>query len=131
MAAAPLLDPLERLEHRRLALLHPDIDEYMRDVHDHLLKVIQDIHRFRELLSSAMDLYLSSTSTRLNSTLGQLTIVASLFLPPTFLTGFFGMNFAFLVNHIGSSVAFGLSLVLMVASVTLQLTYFKRRGFLS
>src|SRR5436305_5509744 len=89
LATASLVEPMERLSHKRLPLVHEDMEEYMRDVHDHLLKVVQDVHRFRELLNNAMDLYLSTTSARLNSTVRQLTIVASLFLPLTFLTRFF------------------------------------------
>nr|MDQ6949232.1 hypothetical protein [Actinomycetota bacterium] len=130
-ATAPLLEPLELLAHSKTPLIHPEIADYLRDVHDHLLKVVHDIHRFRELLANAMDLHLSSTSARLNARLGQLTLVASLFLPLTFLTGFFGMNFGYLVNHIGSQAAFGLGLLLMVASVVLQLLFFRRSGFLS
>jgi magnesium transporter len=106
------------------------MSEYMRDVHDHQLRVVHDVHRLRELLSNAMDLYLSHTSAQLNGSMKQLTIIASLFLPLTFLTGFFGMNFAFLVGNISSRSHFFAGLMVMVVATAIQLMFFKRRGLL-
>ncbi|HEY3195801.1 MAG TPA: CorA family divalent cation transporter, partial [Candidatus Dormibacteraeota bacterium] len=104
------------------------IAQYMADVNDHLLKVISDVYRFREILTNAMDLHLSSTSTRLNQTLSQLTVIASLFLPLTFLSGFFGMNFGWLVDHIGSFGVFAAAVGAMAVTVLIQLVLFRRRG---
>jgi magnesium transporter len=129
MATQPLLDPLERLSQGRVGLIETGIEKYMRDVHDHLVKVVHDQHRCRELLANAMDLYLSSTSARLNTRVGQLTIIASIFLPLTFLTGFFGMNFAFLISKIASPLAFVLGLCVMLAAVAAELVIFKISGF--
>jgi len=127
-ATAPLLEPLERLAHRRVSLVDETIAQYMADVNDHLLKVISDVYRFREILTNAMDLHLSSTSTRLNQTLSQLTVIASLFLPLTFLSGFFGMNFGWLVDHIGSFGVFAAAVTVMAVTVLIQLVLFRRRG---
>ncbi len=129
MATQPLLDPLERISQGRVALLDPGMEKYMRDVHDHLVKVVHDQHRCRELLANAMDLYLSSTSARLNVRVGQLTLIASIFLPLTFLTGFFGMNFGFLVSRITSPLAFALGLGVMALAVAAELAIFKIGGF--
>ena len=127
-AVAPLLEPVERLAHRRVGHVEDTISQYLVDVQDHLIKVIADVHRFREILNNAMDLYLSSTSTQQNRTLGQLTVIASLFLPLTFLSGFFGMNFGWLVNNIGSFATFAVVVAVMAASVLVQLVVFRRRG---
>jgi magnesium transporter len=129
MATQPLLDPLERLSQGRVGLVDPGMEKYMRDVHDHLVKVVHDQHRCRELLANAMDLYLSSTSARLNVRVGQLTLIASIFLPLTFLTGFFGMNFGFLVSRITSPLAFLLGMGLMLLAVAAELAIFKVSGF--
>lgn len=131
MATQPLLDPLERLSQGRVPMMEGGIEKYVRDVHDHLMKVVHDQHRCRELLANAMDLYLSSTSARLNVRVGQLTLIASIFLPLTFLTGFFGMNFAFLVNRITTPTAFILGLVIMLAAVAAEVVMFKIVGFLN
>jgi magnesium transporter len=127
MATAPLLEPLEWLQRRKVRHVSEEMTEYLRDVHDHLQLVVRDVHRLRELLSNAMDLYLSHTSAQLNGTMKQLTIIASLFLPLTFLTGFFGMNFAFLVGKISTYREFEIGVGVMLATTIVQLVIFRRR----
>ncbi len=79
-----------------------DEDErYFRDVYDHLIRISDLIDSYRDLLTSAMDVYLSTVSNRLNTVMKQLTLIATIFLPLSWLTGFFGQNFGFLVRHIG------------------------------
>ena len=114
------------------ALQHHDQETtlYYRDVYDHLVRQYEQADSIRDLLSGAMDIYLSTVSNRLNETMRALTAIASLFLPLSFLTGFFGMNFGFLVSHIGGAEAFGLGLGLMTASIGIQLALFRRRGWI-
>jgi len=80
--------------------------DYFRDVYDHLIRVSDLIDSYRDLLTGAMDVYLSTVSNRLNQVMKQLTIVATVFLPITALTGFFGQNFGWLVRHIAGPVPF-------------------------
>jgi magnesium transporter len=75
---------------------------YLRDLYDHVIRTSDLIDSYRDLLSGAMDAYLSMVSNKLNEVMKQLTIIATVFLPLSFLTGFFGQNFAFLVSHIGN-----------------------------
>jgi magnesium transporter len=88
------------------------------------------VDSLRDLLTGAMDVYLSTVSNRLNMTVKALTVVASLFLPLTFLTGFFGMNFGWLVTRIGTFYSFGIGLSLMAISIITQLVFFRRRGWI-
>jgi magnesium transporter len=82
------------------------------------------------LLTSSMDVYLSTVSNRLNTVMKQLTIMATVFLPLTFVTGFFGQNFGWMVGHIGSGpVFFGLGIGLEIATVAALFTLFKKRGW--
>ena len=76
-------------------------ERYFRDIYDHLIRISDLIDSYRDLLTGAMDVYLSTVSNRLNSVMKQLTIIATIFLPLTFITGFFGQNFGWLVRHIG------------------------------
>lgn len=76
--------------------------DYFRDVYDHLIRVNDSIEGYRDLLTGLMDIYLSTTSNRMNAVMKQLTLVSTVFLPVTALTGFFGMNFGWLVRHIDS-----------------------------
>jgi magnesium transporter len=109
-----------------------DARDWFRDVYDHLVRISELIDSYRDLLSGALDLYLSTVSNRLNSISTQLTIVATIFLPLTFVTGFFGQNFGMLERHINSSAAFwGYGVGSMVVFAVLLLWFFKRQGFLN
>jgi magnesium transporter len=108
-----------------------DEDErYLRDVYDHLIRISDLIDSYRDLLTGAMDVYLSTVSNRLNSVMKQLTIIATIFLPLSWLTGFFGQNFGFEVRHIAGAPAFlVLGVLTELAVVAVMLAYFKRRGW--
>ncbi len=104
---------------------------YLRDVYDHLIRIGDLVDGYRDLLSGAMDTHLSTVSNRLNVVMKQLTIIATIFLPLSFLTGFFGQNFAYLVTHITGPVAFFVFAIgLELASAAVLLYFFRRRGWL-
>ena len=85
---------------------------------------------YRDLLTGAMDVYLSTVSNRLNGVMKQLTIIATIFMPLTWLTGFFGQNFGFMVDEIGSWQTFvGLGVVSELLVLGALLFFFKRRGW--
>jgi magnesium transporter len=105
-------------------------ERYFRDIYDHLIRISDLIDTYRDLLTSSMDVYLSTVSNRLNSVMKQLTIMATVFLPLTFVTGFFGQNFGWMVGHIGGGpVFFGLGIGLEIATVAALFTLFKKRGW--
>ncbi len=104
---------------------------YMRDVYDHLIRISDLVDGYRDLLSGVMDTHLSTVSNRLNVVMKQLTIIATVFLPLTFLTGFFGQNFSWLVQHIMGGwpfIVFGLGIEVLSAIALLYL--FRKRGWL-
>jgi magnesium transporter len=110
----------------------PDLDEeaerYFRDVYDHLIRVSDMIDSYRDLLSGAMDVYLSTVSNRLNVEMKRLTVIATIALPLIVISGFFGQNFGFLVRHIGSAAAFfALGLGIPIVLIALLLLYLRRR----
>ena len=105
-------------------------ERYFRDVYDHLIRISDLIDSYRDLLSGAMDVYLSTVSNRLNSVMKQLTIIATIFLPLSWLTGFFGQNFGFEIKHIGGWGTFvGLGLGTELVGLAALLVYFNRRGW--
>ena len=108
-----------------------DEDErYFRDIYDHLIRISDLIDTYRDLLTSSMDVYLSTVSNRLNTVMKQLTIMATIFLPLSFITGFFGQNFGWMVSHIRSpAVFFALGIGLEIATIAALLTLFKKRGW--
>jgi magnesium transporter len=108
----------------------PDDARYFRDLYDHLIRISDLIDSYRDLLTGAMDVYLSTVSNRLNSVMKALTVIATIFLPLAWITGFFGQNFGWMVRNIGSWEAFfvlgfGLELVAVVG----MLSMFRRRGW--
>jgi len=106
--------------------------DYFRDIYDHLIRISDLIDSYRDLLSGAMDVYLSTVSNRLNAVMKQLTIVATIFLPLTFVTGFFGQNFGWMVRHIDSAVAFwGLGVGAVAVASAIMLVLFRRAGYFS
>ena len=78
----------------------PDTERYYRDVYDHLIRISDLVDSYRDLLTGAMDVYLSTVSNRLNEVMKRLTIVATIFMPLTWIVGFFGMNFAWMVRAV-------------------------------
>ena len=78
----------------------PDAERYFRDLYDHLVRISDLVDSYRDLMSGVLDTHLSTVSNRLNSVMKQLTVIATVFLPMSFLTGFFGQNFAWMVNRL-------------------------------
>src|SRR5215472_3330164 len=109
-AVHPLLAVVTAIERATPA---PELQPYLRDVHDHLLLVNEEVAAQRDLLGTVLEANMAvisveqtKVSVRQNTTMEQLTILATVFLPLTFITGFFGQNFAWLVQHIASYTAF-------------------------
>ncbi len=112
--------------------LTDEATRYFRDLYDHLIRVADMIDNYRDLLSSVMDTHLSTVSNRLNVVMKQLTIIATVFLPLSFLTGFFGQNFSYLVQvWIAPTWSFYvLGIGLEAATVVFLIVMFRRRGWL-
>jgi magnesium transporter len=109
----------------------PAIDPYLRDLYDHVIRTSDLADSYRDLLSNAMDAYLSMVSNKLNEVMKQLAMIATVFLPLSFLTGFFGQNFSWLVGRLGGVPAF-LLLGIGTEAVAVGVMYwlFRRRGWL-
>ena len=124
-------DVFQALITHGIHLQQQDMTLYYRDVYDHIVRQYETADSLRDLLSSAMDVYLSTVSNRLNHTTKALTVIASLFLPLSFLTGFYGMNFAYLVTVLETpTAAFLLGIGTMVIAILIQLYFFRRRGWI-
>jgi magnesium transporter len=111
--------------------LEADSREYFRDVYDHAIRISEQIDSFRDLLSGSRDAYLSTVSNRLNQITKQLTVVATVFLPLSFIVGFFGQNFQWLVRNIGSAADFWvLGVGSLVASIAALWFWFRRGSYI-
>jgi magnesium transporter len=110
----------------------PEDERYFRDLYDHLIRISDLVDSYRDLLTGAMDTHISTVSNRLNVIMKQLAIIATVFLPLSFLTGFFGQNFTLLTNHLlNHSWAFwGLGIGLELVAVVVLMVLFRRRGWM-
>jgi magnesium transporter len=105
-------------------------ERYFRNIYDHLIRISELIDSYRDLLTSALDVYLSTVSNRLNAVMKQLAVIATIFLPLSWLTGFFGQNFGWLVGHVGSWETFvGIGVGTELLAFGILLAFFKRRGW--
>lgn len=116
-------------------VLSTDTQLYFRDCHDHSVQIIELLESFREMATSMLDIYLSSISQRTNETMRVLTIIATIFIPLTFVVGVYGMNFhnpespwamPELGWYFGYPVVWGLMIVITAG----LLWFFKRRGWM-
>jgi len=121
-----LVDVLRRDEHGRLS---EDTLTYLRDVYEHNIQIIDIVETYRELASGLTDLYMSALSNRMNEIMKVLTIIATMFIPITFLAGVYGMNFRVL-PELGWRYGYAGFWVVCALVVAGLLVFFRRRGWL-
>jgi magnesium transporter len=135
-AVHPLLGPLDALERGSYLEMTGNLSQFFRDINDHLKLVNEEVAALRDVLATILQANMAvisnlqnEISVRQNETMKQLTLVATIFLPLSVITGFFGMNFAWLTGHITSSwafVAYGLGS--LCASSAVIFLWFRRSG---
>jgi magnesium transporter len=129
---APQRDMLNALLSQRVDVpgMTKENEPYFRDLHDNMIRINDLVDAHRDLLSNSMDAYWSMMSNKQNDVMKQLTIMATIFLPLTFLTGFFGQNFGWLLRSIGGwEEFFGIGVGTEAIAVIFLLILFKRRGW--
>jgi magnesium transporter len=95
-AVWPLREVINKLEKEETALIQEGTKLFLRDVYDHTIQVIETIEALRDMVSGLLDIYLSSVSNKMNEVMKVLTIIATIFIPLTFLAGIYGMNFHYM-----------------------------------
>ncbi|MFT3693470.1 MAG: magnesium/cobalt transporter CorA [Kofleriaceae bacterium] len=120
---------LLRLARGELDLIPRDMLPFYRDIYDHFLRVNDLIESYRDLVTSALEAYLSVQSNRMNEIMKTLTLISTVMLPITFIAGLYGMNFKHMPEldwYWGYPMALGIMLVIVVVS----LVYFRRKGWI-
>jgi magnesium transporter len=127
----PQIEVVNALITRTGDMIPTEIEPYFSDVHDHLIRCFEILDSYRDLMSSLLDVYLTTVSNRLNQVMKQMTIIATIFMPITFITGVFGMNFGHSpqVEHDFGGL-FWVALLVMAAITGIQIWIFRRRGWL-
>jgi magnesium transporter len=125
----PLREAVSALERSESPLIGKSTHIYLRDAYDHTVQVIDTVETFRDMVSGMLDIYLSSISNRMNAVMKVLTIIATLFIPLTFIAGIYGMNFKYMPElewHWG----YPLILLVMGVAAVIMLVYFRRKRWL-
>ncbi|HQP09697.1 MAG TPA: CorA family divalent cation transporter, partial [Anaerolineaceae bacterium] len=125
---APQREVINKLSRDEFPQIDKQSQIYFRDIYDHLVRIQDMSETIRDLVSSALEIYLSSTSLKLNNVMKALTIVSTIFLPITFLAGVYGMNFHFMPEL---SWKFGYPMVWIISLliISVMLLFFKKRGW--
>ena len=128
-AIFPLREIINRLEKGENKLIYNSTLTYFRDIYDHLIQVTESIEIYREMVWSLMDMYMSTMSHKMNEVMKVLTIIATIFIPLTFIAGVYGMNFKYMPElqyRYGYFILWGLMVFLFFG----LLYYFKRKKWL-
>ena len=125
----PLREVIARLERRESPLISEGLANYFRDVYDHTIIAIDTVETYRDILSGMLDIYLSSMSNRLNSIMKVLTIIATIFMPLTFITSLYGMNFKNMPELQWEYGYYGVIGVVVVIALSM-LAFFRRKQWI-
>jgi magnesium transporter len=123
--ASGMREVVNAIIRRENGIAADDLDPYFRDIYDHLIRTVDLVESYRDLLTSSLDIYLSAVANRTNDVMKVLTIYGTVALPLVIITGFFGMNLPLPLQdkpH-GTAIAIGV----MVLSTVIVLMYFKRK----
>jgi magnesium transporter len=125
----PLREEIGAIEKSDSAIMHPETKVFWRDLYDHTIQIIDMVETSRDILAGMHDTYLSGISNRTNEIMKVLTIIATIFIPLTFIVGVYGMNFQHMPElkwPFGYAMVWG---VILVVGIGL-LVYFKRRKWI-
>jgi magnesium transporter len=125
----PLREAVNGLLREENELITEKTEVFLRDVYDHTIQVIDTVEGFRDTVSGLLDVYLSSVSNRMNEVMKVLTIIATIFIPLTFIAGIYGMNFEYM-PELRIPWAYPLVWFAMVVVALLMITYFRRKNWL-
>jgi magnesium transporter len=128
-AAWPLREVVSAFEKNESALLQKSTRVFLRDVYDHVIHIMDSVELSREIVSGLLEVYLSTVSNRTNDVMKVLTIVATIFIPLTFIVGIYGMNFD-VMPELHWPWGYPAVLLLMLSVASGMLLYFRRRGWL-
>ena len=128
-AVWPLREVVSGLERGESSLMKESTRIYLRDVYDHTIQVIDAIETFRDMVSGMLDIYLSSISNRMNAVMKVLTIIATIFMPLTFIAGIYGMNFKYMPELEWQWGYPAIWLVVLFIGISM-LIYFKKKKWL-
>jgi magnesium transporter len=128
-AAAPLVDPVDRLAKGHYEQVHPEVRAYFRDVNDHLMRVHEQLEGYRDLLTSILGANLAQVTVRQNADVRRISAIVAILAVPTALAGIYGMNFEHM-PELGWTFGYPLVIGVMVIICAVLYRFFRRVGWL-
>jgi magnesium transporter len=125
----PLREVISGLERGESSLIKETTGIYLRDVYDHTIQVIDTVETFRDMISGMLDIYLSSISNKMNEVMKVLTIIATIFIPLTFLAGIYGMNFRYMPELEWHGGYFAILFLMVIIGIGLVI-YFRKKKWI-
>ena len=125
----PLREVISRMEKMESSMIQSRTRNYINDLHDHIIHITENIDLYREITWGLMDMYMTTISNRMNEVMKVLTIMASIFIPLTFIAGIYGMNFEFM-PELHWKYSYYVLWGVMITIFILMLIYFKRKKWL-
>ena len=125
----PLREVINALERGESPLINESTRIYLKDVYDHTIQVIDTTETFRDVISGMLDTYLSVVSNKMNEVMKVLTIIATIFIPLTFIAGIYGMNFEYM-PELGWHLGYFMVWFVMAIVAVLMVFYFKKKAWL-
>ncbi|WP_417238941.1 magnesium/cobalt transporter CorA [Bizionia sp.] len=128
-AIFPIREIISRIEKNEHTLINPNSIQYYRDIYDHIIQLSDSIEIYREMIWSLMDMYMTTISNKMNEVMKVLTIMASIFIPLTFIAGIYGMNFDNM-PELHYQYSYYILWVVMVLIFLGMIYYFKKKKWL-
>jgi len=122
----PLREVISGVQRSESSVIKELTEIYLRDVYDHTIQIIDTIESFRDMVSGMLDIYLSSISNKMNAVMKVLTIIATIFIPLTFVAGIYGMNFKYM-PELDWRWGYGAVWLVMIVVAGIMMVYFRRK----
>lgn len=125
----PVRELINKLQREQSNLIGDELQVYLRDIYEHIFRISDLLENYRDIIFGMLDMYLSSVSNRMNDIMKVLTIISTIFIPLSFLVGFYGMNFRDM-PELANPFAYPILIMIMASIALVMLYFFKRKKWI-
>ncbi|MFX0060131.1 MAG: magnesium/cobalt transporter CorA [Candidatus Heimdallarchaeota archaeon] len=125
----PTREVINKLQREQSKLISDDLQIYLRDIYDHIFRITDLLDNYRDIIFGMLDIYLSSISNKMNDIMKVLTIISTIFIPLSFLAGFYGMNFMYMPEF-SNPFAYPILITVMISIGILMILFFKKKKWI-
>jgi magnesium transporter len=125
----PIREVINKMQREQSNLISDELQLYTRDLYDHIFRISDLLENYRDIIFGMLDMYLSSVSNRMNEIMKVLTIISTIFIPLSFLAGFYGMNFLYM-PELKSPIAYPILILIMILIGIVMMLFFRRRKWI-